>query len=147
VGGGGEFGSRTWSQQQQRGVSFGAAGGRDDFLVSRGRMNNSPPPKFPLNGSRAQIIAWQQRMMIHMDNKNLGYVFSADAQEIPVVNCDDRAVLARKYGDGPVSQHVRAFGILLEAVTNAPFVPRLRSCASVRDVWKLISHWVLPSSP
>lgn len=84
-------------------------------------------------------------MLLFVENEKLAYTSSPGAQEIPVVHCNDRALLVRQCGEALVRNGLRALGIPLDATMNAPFEPRLHACGLVLEAWK-ISDMILPSN-
>ena len=125
-----------------RGVS--AAGGL------RQNLSNFPRgivPKFPVECSPYEYIAWEKRFEISIANQGLRHTISPDAPEIAVINCTNNAYLFGQFGEDLVMTHRRVWGYISEATAGATFEDRLYKRHSISDVWRIMRKWSLPLHP
>ena len=125
-----------------RGVS--AAGG------SRQNLPNFPRgivPKFPVECSPSEYIAWEQRFEFFIANQGLRHTISLDAPEIAVISCTNNAYLFGQFGEELVLEYRQVWGYISDAAVDAPFEISLYKCHSVSDALRMMREWSLPLYP
>ena len=126
-----------------RGVS--AAGGL------RQNLPNFPRdivPKFPVECSPSEYIAWEQRFEFFIADQDLRHTISPDAPEIAVISCTNSAYyLFGQFGEDLVLEHRRVWGYISEATADAPFENSLYKCHSISDALRMMREWSLPLYP
>ena len=132
----------TMGPMWTRGVS--AAGGLRQNLPNfpRGIV-----PKFPVECSPSEYIAWEQRFEFFIADQDLSHTISPDAPEIAVISCTNNAYLFGQFGEDLVLEHRRVWGYISEATAAAPFENRLYKCHSISDALRMMREWSLPLYP
>ena len=123
----------TMGPMWTRGVS--AAGGL------RQSLPNFPlgiVPKFPVEYSPYEYIAWERRFEVFIANQGLHHTISPDAPEIAVISCTNNVYLFGQFGEDLVLEHRRVWGYISEATAGAPFEDRLYKCHSISDALRII---------
>ena len=125
-----------------RGVS--AAGGLRQSLpnFSRGIV-----PKFPVECSPYECIAWERRFEVFIANQDLRHTISPDAPEIAVISCINNAYLFGQFGEDLVLEHRRVWGYISEATADAPFDSSLYKYHFILDALRMMREWSLPLHP
>ena len=132
----------TMGPMWTRGVS--AAGGL------RKNLPNFPRgivPKFPVECSPSEYIAWEQRFEFFIADQDLRHTISPDAPEIAVISCINNAYLFGQFGEDLVLEHRRVWGYISEATADAPFENSLYKCHSISDALRMMREWSLPLYP
>ena len=124
------------------GVSTGGFLGEDSPYVPRGIV-----PKFPVECSSYEYIAWERRFEGFLANQGLQHTISPDAPEIAVISCMNDAYLFGHFGEALVTDHRQAWGYISEATAGAPFENRLYECHTVSDTMRTMREWSLPLHP
>ena len=132
----------TMGPMWTRGVS--AAGGLRQSLPNfpRGIV-----PKFPVECSPSEYIAWERRFEVFTAAQGLRHTTSPDAPETAVISCTNNAYLFGQFGEDLVTNHRRVWGYISEATAGATFEDRLYKCHSISDVLKIMREWSLPLHP
>ena len=132
----------TMGPMWTRGVS--AAGGlRQNFPnFPRGIV-----PKFPVECSPSEYIAWEQRFEFFIADQDLRHTISPDAPEIAVISCTNNAYIFGQFGENLVLEHRRVWGYISEATADAPFENSLYKCPSISDVLRMMRESSLPLYP
>lgn len=86
-------------------------------------------------------------MTLFLESQGLGYTVRHNSSPVPIINCVERADLVHRHGDQTVSDHERAWRILLDATTDASFkerrlaVPKLwkRLGSMLDDIYQLLT--------
>ena len=123
----------TMSPMWTRGVS--AAGGL------RQHLQNFPPgivPKFPVECSPSEYIAWEQRFEFFIADQDLRHTISGDAPEIAVISCTNNAYLFGQFGENLVMDHRQVWWYISEATADAAFEDRLYECHSISDALRIM---------
>ena len=110
--------------------------------VSRGIV-----PKFPVECSPSEYIAWEQRFEFFIANQGLRHTISLDAPEIAVISCTNNAYLFGQFGEELVLEHRQVWGYISDAAVNAPFEISLYKCHSISDALRMMRKWSLPLYP
>ena len=108
------------------GVSTSGGLGEYSPYVPRGIV-----PKFPVECSPYEYIAWEGHFEIFLSNQGLRHTISPDAPEIAVISCINDAYLFGHFGEALVTEHRRVWGYISEATAGAPFEDRLYECHTV----------------
>ena len=132
----------TMGPMWTRGVS--APGGLRQSLpnVLRGIV-----PKFPVNCSPSEYIAWEQHFEFFIANQGLRRTISLVAPEIAVISCTNNAYLFGQFGEELVLEHRQVWGYISEAAADAPFEISLYECHSISDTLRMMREWSLPLYP
>ena len=132
----------TMGPMWTRGVS--AAGGLRQNLPNfpRGIV-----PKFPVECSPSEYIAWEQRFELFIADQGLRHTISLDAPDIAVISCTNNAYLFGQFGEDLVLEHRQVWGYISEATADAPFDNRLNKCHSISDALRIMREWSLPLYP
>ena len=125
-----------------RGVS--AAGGLRQNLPNFPR---SIVPKFPVECSPSEYIAWEQRFEFLIVDQDLRHTISPDAPEIAVISCTNNASLFGQFGEELVLEHRQVWGYISDAAADAPFDISLYKCHSISDALRMMREWSLPLYP
>ena len=148
-------------KERSLGISFAGQGGgnaadRRGTAVSsaagglRQNLQNLPRgivPKFPVECSPSQYIAWEQRFEFFIADQDLRHTISPDAPEIAVISCTNNAYLFGQFGEELVLEHRQVWGYISEATADAPFEDRLYECYSISDALRILREWSLPLYP
>ena len=78
-------------------------------------------PKFPVECSPSEHIAWEQRFEFFIADQDLRHTISPDASEIAVISCTNNAYIFGQFGEDLVLEHRRVWGYISEATADAPF--------------------------
>ena len=116
----------TMGPMWTRGVSTSGGLGEYSPYVPRGIV-----PKFPVECSPYEYIAWEGHFEIFLSNQGLRHTISPDAPEIAVISCINDAYLFGHFGEALVTEHRRVWGYISEATAGAPFEDRLYECHTV----------------
>ena len=132
----------TMGPKWTRGVS--APGGLRQSLpnISRGVV-----PKFPVECSPSEYIAWEQCFEFFIANQGLRHTISLDAPEIAVISCTNNAYLFGQFGEELVLEHRQGWGYISEAAADAPFEISLYKCHFISDTLRIMREWSLPLYP
>ena len=132
----------TMGPMWTRGVS--AAGGLRQNLPNfpRGIV-----PKFPVECSPSEYIAWEQRFEFSRADQDLRHTISPDAPEIAVLSCTNNAYLFGQFGEKLVLEHRQVWGYISDAAADAPFEISLYKCHSISDALRMMREWSLPLYP
>ena len=132
----------TMGPMWTRGVS--AAGGLRQNLPNfpRGIV-----PKFPVECSPSEYIAWEQRFEFFIADQDLRHTISPDAPEIAVIICTNNAYLFGQFGEELVLEHRQVWGYISDAAADAPFEISLYKCHSISDALRMMREWSLPLYP
>ena len=125
-----------------RGVSTAADLEQSLPYVSRGTI-----PRFPVECSPSQYIAWEQGFEFFIADQDLRHTISPDAPEIAVISCTNNAYLFGQFGEELVLEHRQVWGYISEATADAPFEDRLYECHSISDALRIMREWSLPLYP
>ena len=104
-------------------------------------------PKFPVECSPYEYIAWERRFEFFLANQGLRHTIYPDAPEIAVISCINDAYLFGHFGKALVTDHRRVWGYISEATAGAPFEDRLYECHIVSDALRIMREWSLPLHP
>ena len=85
-------------------------------------------PKFPVECSPSEYIAWEQRFEFFIANQGLRHTISLDAPEIAVISCTNNAYLFGQFGEELVLEHRQVWGYISEGAADAPFEISLYKC-------------------
>ena len=132
----------TMGPMWTRGVS--AAGGLRQNLPNFPR---SIVPKFPVECSPSEYIAWKQRFEFFIADQDLHHTISPDAPEIAVISCTNNAYLFGQFGEELVLEHRQVWGYISDAAVDAPFENSLYKCHSISDALRMMREWSLPLYP
>ena len=105
----------TMGPMWTRGVSTGGVLGEDSPFVPRGIV-----PKFPVECSPYEYIAWERRFEGFLANQGLGHTISPDAPEIAVISCINDACLFGHFGEALVRPQT-GMGIYFRSDCWCPF--------------------------
>ena len=132
----------TMGPMWTRGVS--AAGGLRQNLPNfpRGIV-----PKFPVECSPSEYIAWEQRFEFFIADQDLRYTISPDAPEIAVISCTNNTYLFGQFGEELVLEYRQVWGYISDAAADAPFEISLYKCHSISDALRMMREWSLPLYP
>ncbi|CAM9127230.1 unnamed protein product, partial [Ascophyllum nodosum] len=72
-------------------------------------------PKFPVECSPSEYIAWERRFEVFIAAQGLRHAISPDAPEIAVISCTNNAYLFGQFGEDLVTNHRRVWGYISEA--------------------------------
>ena len=125
-----------------RGVSTGADLEQGLPYVSRGII-----PRFPVEYSPSEYIAWEQRFEAFLTDQGLCHTISSDAPEIAVISCANNAYLFGQFGEDLVMDHRHVWWYISEATADAAFEDRLDECHSISDALRVMREWSLPLYP
>ena len=125
-----------------RGVSAAGDLRQNLPIFSRGIV-----PKFPVECSPSEYIAWEQRFEFFIADRDLRHTISPDAPEIAVISCTNNAYLFGQFGEELVLEHRRAWGYISDAAADAPFENSLYKCHSISDALRMMREWSLPLYP
>ena len=104
-------------------------------------------PKFPVECSPHEYIAWERRFDVFIANQDLRRTISPDAPEIAVISCTNNAYLFGQFGEDLVLEHRRVWGYISEATADAPFENSLYKCHSISDALRMMRKWSWPLHP
>ena len=104
-------------------------------------------PKFPVECSPSEYIAWEQRFEFFIANRGLRHTISLDAPEIAVISCTNNAYLLDQFCEELVLEHRQVWGYVSEATADAPFENSLYKCHSILDALRIMREWSLPLYP
>ena len=104
-------------------------------------------PKFPVECSPSEYIAWERRFEVFISDQGLRHTISPDAPEIAVIRCINNAYLFGQFGEDLVLEHRRVWGYISEATADAPFENSLYKCHSSSDALRMMREWSLPLYP
>ena len=104
-------------------------------------------PKFPVECSSSEYIAWEQRFEFFIANQGLRHTISLHAPEIAVISCTNNAYLFGQFGEELVLEHRQVWGYIPEAAADAPFEISLYKCHSISDALRMMREWSLPLYP
>ena len=116
-----------------RGVSTGADLEQGLPYVSRGII-----PRFPVECSPSEYIAWEQRFEAFIADQGLCHTISSDAPEIAVTSCTNNAYLFDQFGEDLVMDHRQVWWYISEATADAAFEDRLYECHSISDALRVM---------
>ena len=125
-----------------RGVSTGADLEQGLPYVSPGIV-----PRFPVECSPSEYIAWEQRFEAFIADQGLRHTISPDAPEIAVISCTNNAYLFGQFGEDIVTDHRQVWWHISEATAGAAFEDRLYECHSISDALRVMREWSLPLYP
>ena len=125
-----------------RGVSTGADLEQRLPYVSRGII-----PRFPVECSPSEYIAWEQRFEAFLADQGLCHTISSDAPEIAVISCTNNAYLFGQFGEDLVMDHRQVWWYISETTADAAFEDRLYECHSISDALRIMREWSLPLYP
>ena len=125
-----------------RGVSTAADLEQGLPYVSQGII-----PRFPVECSPSQYIAWEQRFEFFIADQDLRHTISPDAPEVAVISCTNNAYLFGQFGEELVLEHRQAWWYISEATTDAAFEDRLYECHLILDALRIMREWSLPLYP
>ena len=125
-----------------RGISTGADSEQRLPYVSRGII-----PRFPVECSPSECIAWEQRFEAFIADQSLCHTISSDAPEIAVISCTNNAYLFGQFGEDLVMDHRQVWWYISEATAGAAFEDRLYECHSISDALRIMREWSLPLYP
>ena len=74
-------------------------------------------------------------MSLFLQTQSLGYTIRHSTNPVPIINNDDREGLVYRYGEQTVTDHDKAWGFLLDVITDAPFEERLLACRTLEEAW------------
>ena len=123
-------------------ASTGADLGERLPYVSRGII-----PRFPVEYSVSEYIAWEQRFEAFLTDQGLCHTISSDAAEIAVISCTNNANLFGQFGENLVMDHRQVWWYISEATADAAFEDRLYECQSISDALRMMREWSLPLYP
>ena len=104
-------------------------------------------PKFPVECSPSEYIAWEQRFEFFIADQDLRHTISPDAPEVAVISCTNNAYLFGQFGEDLVLEHRRVWGYICEATADGPFENSLYKCHSISDALRTMRKWSLPLCP
>ena len=104
-------------------------------------------PKFPVECSSSEYIAWERRFEVFIAAQGLRHTISPDAPEIAVISCTNNAYLFGQFGEDLVTSHRRVWGYISEATAGATFEDHLYKCHSISDVLRIMREWSLLFHP
>ena len=96
-----------------RGVTNGGGLGQSLLNFPRGIV-----PKFPVECSPSEYIAWEQRFEFLIANQGLRHTISLDAPEIAVISCTNNAYLFGQFGEELILEHRQVWGYISDAVVD-----------------------------
>ena len=117
------------------------------FKAKFGEFSSGIVPKFPVECSPSDYIAWEQRFEFFIADQDLRHTISPDAPEIAVISCTNTAYLFGQFGEDLVLEHRRVWGYISEATADAPFENSLYKCHSISDALRMMREWSLPLYP
>ena len=95
-------------------------------------------PKFPVECSPSEYIAWEQRFEAFIADQGLRHTISPDAPEIAVISCTNNAYLFCQLGEDLVTDHRQVWWYISEATAGAAFEDRLYKCYSISDALRVM---------
>ena len=101
-------------------------------------------PKFPVEYSPSEYIAWERRFEAFIADQGLRHTISPYALEIAVISCTNNAYLFGQFGENLVTNHRRVWGYISEATVGATFEDRLYECHSISDALRIMREWSMP---
>ena len=104
-------------------------------------------PKFPMECSPFEYIAWERRFEAFIADQGLRHTISPDTPEIAVTSCTNNAYLFGQFGEDLVTNHRRVWGYISEVTVGATFEDRLYKCHSFSDALRKMREWSLPLHP
>ena len=104
-------------------------------------------PKFPVECSPSEYIAWEQRFEFFIADQDLRHTIYSDAPEIAVISCTNNAYLFGQFGEELVMDHRQVWWYISEATADAAFEDRLYECHSISDALRIMREWSLPLYP
>ena len=104
-------------------------------------------PKFPVECSPSEYIAWEQQFEFFIANQGLRHTISLDAPEIAVMSCTNNAYLFGQFGEELVLEHRQVWGYISDAAADAPFEISLYKCHSISNAPRMMREWSLPLYP
>ena len=125
-----------------RGVSTGA-----DLEQGLPYVSRCIIPRFPVECSPSEYIAWEQRFEAFIADQGLCHTISSDAPEIAVISCSNNAYLFGQFGEDLVMDHRQVWWYISEATADAAFEDRLHECHSISDALRILREWSLPLYP
>ena len=125
-----------------RGVSTGADLGQPLQNFPRGIL-----PKFPVECSPSQYIAWEQRFEAFLTDQGLCHTISSGAPEIAATSYTNNAYLLGQFGEDLVMDHRLVWWYISEATADTDFEDRLYECPSISDALRIMREWSLPLFP
>ena len=125
-----------------RGVSTGADLGQPLQNFPRGIL-----PKFPVECSPSQYIAWEQRFEAFLTDQGLCHTISSGAPEIAATSDTNNADLFGQFGEDLVMDHRLVWWYISEATADTAFEDRLYECPSISDALRIMREWSLPLFP
>ena len=84
---------------------------------------------------------------MHLRHQGLSRVLSRESPRIPINKEGSDVTGDRRYDSDMVADHHRAFDIMLEAVSYAPFESRIHRCSSAPEAWQMIISCIIPQTP
>ena len=126
------------SSMWTRGVSTAADLEQGLPYVSRGII-----PRFPVECSPSEYIAWEQRFEAFIADQGLCHTISSDAPEIAVISCTNNAYLFGQFGEDLVMDHRQVWWYISEATADAAFEDRLYEFHSISDTLRIMREWSL----
>ena len=100
-------------------------------------------PKFPVECSPSEYIAWERRFEVFIAVQGLRHTISPDAPEIAEISCTNNAYLFGQFGEDLVTNHRWVWGYISEATAGATFEDRLYKCHSISDALRIMREWSL----
>ena len=145
-----EFEAKLERSRKERslGTSFAGQGGgnaadrRETAVSARGVI-----PRFPVECSPSQYIAWEQRFEFFLTDQGLCHTISIDAPEIAVISCTNNAYLFGQFSEDLVMNHRLVWWYISEATADAPFEDCLYECPSISGALRIMRDWSLPLYP
>ena len=125
-----------------RGVSTGADLEQGLLYISRGIV-----PRFPVECSPSEYIAWEQRFEALIEDQGLRHTISPDAPKIVVISCANNVYLFSQFGEDLVTDHRQVWWYISEATADAAFEDRLYECHPIPDAMRVMREWSLPLYP
>ena len=104
-------------------------------------------PKFPVECSPSEYIAWERRFEAFIADQGLRHTISPDAPEIAVISCTNNAYLFGQFGEDLVTNHRRVWGYISDVTAGATFEDRLYRCHSISEALRIMREWSLPLHP
>ena len=104
-------------------------------------------PKFPVECSPSEYIAWEKRFESFIANQGLRHTISLDAPEIAVISCTNNAYVFGQFGEELVLEYRQVWGYISEAAADAPFEISLCKCHSISDALRMMREGSLPLYP
>ena len=85
-------------------------------------------------------------MSLFLEAQGLGYTVKHSTTPVPIINCVDRTQLVHRFGERTVADHEKAWVLLLDATTDAPFEDRLLAAPTLEEAWWIIVGWHLSTT-